>query len=113
MADAFASRVRKNPSKKALPKTYLRVSTIDQTTANQERELREIAGRMGCEIVKVYKDHLGCVCRRHACGRSRGRPLRPLSNYVAECRDAEGVSAPAAAARSPERHAALPHTRNG
>ena len=36
---------------------YLRVSTIEQTTANQERELREIAGRMGCEIVKVYKDH--------------------------------------------------------
>ena len=36
---------------------YLRVSTLDQTTANQERELREIAGRMGCEIVKVYKDH--------------------------------------------------------
>jgi DNA invertase Pin-like site-specific DNA recombinase len=30
---------------------------MDQTTANQERELREIAGRMGCEIVKVYKDH--------------------------------------------------------
>src|SRR5262245_39770037 len=36
---------------------YLRVSTIDQTTANQERELRQIAGNMGCEIVKVYKDH--------------------------------------------------------
>jgi DNA invertase Pin-like site-specific DNA recombinase len=36
---------------------YLRVSTIDQTTANQERELREVAGRMGLEIVKVYKDH--------------------------------------------------------
>jgi DNA invertase Pin-like site-specific DNA recombinase len=36
---------------------YLRVSTVDQTTANQERELRGIAGRMGCEIVKVYKDH--------------------------------------------------------
>ena len=33
---------------------YLRVSTIEQTTANQERELREIASRMGCEIVKVY-----------------------------------------------------------
>jgi DNA invertase Pin-like site-specific DNA recombinase len=32
---------------------YLRVSTIDQTTANQERELREIASRMGREIVKV------------------------------------------------------------
>src|SRR5262249_17291729 len=25
--------------------------------ANQERELRQIAGNMGCEIVKVYKDH--------------------------------------------------------
>ena len=34
---------------------YLRVSTIEQTTANQERELREIASRMGCEIVKVYR----------------------------------------------------------
>src|SRR5947209_15553201 len=36
---------------------YLRVSTIEQTTANQERELREIAGRMGCDIVQVYRDH--------------------------------------------------------
>jgi DNA invertase Pin-like site-specific DNA recombinase len=36
---------------------YLRVSTLDQTTANQERELREVASRMGCEIVKVYRDH--------------------------------------------------------
>jgi hypothetical protein len=36
---------------------YLRVSTVDQTTANQERELRAIAGRMGCEIIKVSKDH--------------------------------------------------------
>ena len=36
---------------------YLRVSTIDQTTANQERELREVASRMGCDFVRVYKDH--------------------------------------------------------
>src|SRR5215510_4129625 len=36
---------------------YLRVSTIDQTTANQESELRQITGHMGCQIVKVYKDH--------------------------------------------------------
>ena len=36
---------------------YLRVSTADQTTANQERELRQVADRMGCEIVRVYKDH--------------------------------------------------------
>jgi len=34
---------------------YLRVSTTDQTTANQERELREVAARMGCEVVKGYK----------------------------------------------------------
>jgi DNA invertase Pin-like site-specific DNA recombinase len=32
---------------------YLRVSTIDQATANHERELRELAARMGCDIVKV------------------------------------------------------------
>ena len=36
---------------------YLRVSTLDQTTANQERELREVASRMRCEVVKVYRDH--------------------------------------------------------
>jgi DNA invertase Pin-like site-specific DNA recombinase len=36
---------------------YLRVSTQDQTTSNQERELRQIAERVGYDIVKVYKDH--------------------------------------------------------
>jgi DNA invertase Pin-like site-specific DNA recombinase len=36
---------------------YLRVSTLDQTTANQERELIEVAKRMGLEITKTYKDH--------------------------------------------------------
>jgi DNA invertase Pin-like site-specific DNA recombinase len=36
---------------------YLRVSTVDQTTANQERELRQVAERAGWQIVKVYKDH--------------------------------------------------------
>src|SRR6266704_4929334 len=36
---------------------YLRVSTREQTTENQERELREVAGRMGCEIVQVFQDH--------------------------------------------------------
>jgi hypothetical protein len=28
--------------------------TVDQTTANPERELRKIARRIGCEITKVY-----------------------------------------------------------
>jgi DNA invertase Pin-like site-specific DNA recombinase len=60
---------------------YLRVSTIDQTTANQERELRElreIAGRVGYEIVKVYKDH--------GVSGAKGRDGRP--EFDALCRDA-------------------------
>jgi len=57
---------------------YLRVSTLDQTTANQERELREIASRMGSEIVKVYKDH--------GISGTRGRDKRPAFDKL--CRDA-------------------------
>jgi hypothetical protein len=57
---------------------YLRVSTVDQTTANQERELRQIAGGMGCEIVKVYKDH--------GISGAKGRDKRPA--FDAMCRDA-------------------------
>src|SRR4029078_6733425 len=57
---------------------YLRVSTIEQTTANQERELREIAGRMGCEIVKVYRDH--------GISGAKGRDRRPALHKL--CRDA-------------------------
>jgi DNA invertase Pin-like site-specific DNA recombinase len=36
---------------------YLRVSTADQTTDNQERELRAAAQRMGHDIVEVYQDN--------------------------------------------------------
>ena len=36
---------------------YLRVSTIEQTTTNQERELRQAAERAGWEVTKVYRDH--------------------------------------------------------
>ena len=36
---------------------YLRVSTLDETTANQDRELRQVAERMGVEVVKIYRDH--------------------------------------------------------
>ena len=57
---------------------YLRVSTLDQTTANQERELREVAGRMGCEIVQVYKDH--------GISGAKGRDKRPAFDRL--CRDA-------------------------
>ena len=36
---------------------YLRVSTTDQTTENQERALRAAADRLGHVIVEVYRDH--------------------------------------------------------
>jgi DNA invertase Pin-like site-specific DNA recombinase len=57
---------------------YLRVSTLDQTTANQERELRAVAERMGCSIVKVYRDH--------GVSGAKGREERP--QFDALCRDA-------------------------
>jgi DNA invertase Pin-like site-specific DNA recombinase len=34
-----------------------RVSTTDQTTANQELELREVVERAGWKVTKVYRDH--------------------------------------------------------
>jgi DNA invertase Pin-like site-specific DNA recombinase len=57
---------------------YLRVSTLDQTTVNQERELRGVASRIGCEIVKIYKDH--------GISGAKGRDKRPAFNAL--CRDA-------------------------
>jgi DNA invertase Pin-like site-specific DNA recombinase len=57
---------------------YLRVSTTDQTTVNQERELREVAGRMGCDIVQVYKDH--------GISGAKGRDKRPAFDRL--CKDA-------------------------
>jgi DNA invertase Pin-like site-specific DNA recombinase len=36
---------------------YLRVSTNDQTTENQRRELEAVAARLRHEIVAVYEDH--------------------------------------------------------
>jgi len=76
---------------------YLRVSTVDQTTSNEERELREIAGRMGCEIVKVYRDHgisgakgrngrpaFDALCRAVNLNRESARP-RNTAN-IARCR---------------------------
>jgi DNA invertase Pin-like site-specific DNA recombinase len=57
---------------------YLRVSTQDQTTANQERELRAVADRMGCDVLKVYKDH--------GISGAKGRDKRPA--FDALCKDA-------------------------
>jgi DNA invertase Pin-like site-specific DNA recombinase len=57
---------------------YLRVSTVDQTTANQEQELRQVAERAGWEIVHVYRDH--------GISGAKGRNGRP--QFDALCRDA-------------------------
>jgi DNA invertase Pin-like site-specific DNA recombinase len=59
---------------------YLRVSTVDQTTANQEQELRQVAERAGWEVTKVYKDH--------GISGAKGRNGRP--QFDALCRDAAG-----------------------
>lgn len=48
---------------------YLRVSTTDQTTENQERELRLAADRLGHTVVEVYRDF--------GISGSKGRDKRP------------------------------------
>jgi DNA invertase Pin-like site-specific DNA recombinase len=56
---------------------YLRISTQDRTTANQERELRAVAERMGAEVT-VYKD-------RGISG-AKGRDKRPAFDRM--CKNA-------------------------
>jgi DNA invertase Pin-like site-specific DNA recombinase len=58
----------------------VRVSTVDQTTANQERELREIADRAGWEIVKIYKDH--------GISGAKGRDKRPAFDALCKAASA-------------------------
>jgi DNA invertase Pin-like site-specific DNA recombinase len=55
---------------------YTRVSTDHQTTANQERELREIAARSGWEIVEVYRDN--------GISGAKGRDQRPAFDVLCE-----------------------------
>jgi DNA invertase Pin-like site-specific DNA recombinase len=58
-ADAYCLTLRNGLGGKEMSRAalYLRVSTTEQTTDNQERELLEVASRMGHEIVGVYRDH--------------------------------------------------------
>ena len=53
---------------------YVRVSTADQTTENQERELIAIAARMGWEVVCIYKDE--------GISGAKGRDKRPALNAM-------------------------------
>jgi DNA invertase Pin-like site-specific DNA recombinase len=57
---------------------YLRVSTTDQHTSNQEAELRQAAERAGWTVGKVYRDH--------GISGAKGRDKRPA--FDALCRDA-------------------------
>ena len=57
---------------------YSRVSTDRQTTANQERELREVAERSGWEVVETYRDA--------GVSGAKGRDGRP--GFDALCKDA-------------------------
>ena len=57
---------------------YLWVSTNEQTTENQARELRAVASRMGCEVTKVYSDQ--------GISGAKGRDKRPAFDQL--CRDA-------------------------
>lgn len=45
-----------SPRKPRRVALYLRVSTKDQTTDNQRRELEEVAERAGWEVVAIYSD---------------------------------------------------------
>ena len=57
---------------------YLRTSTLDQTTDNQERELRGVAERLGHEVIEVYADN--------GISGAKGRDKRPAFDRL--CRDA-------------------------
>jgi DNA invertase Pin-like site-specific DNA recombinase len=57
---------------------YTRVSTDHQTTENQERELRQVADRMGWRIVEVYRDE--------GVSGAKSRAERPA--FDAMCKDA-------------------------
>src|SRR5262245_8017607 len=57
---------------------YVRTSTTDQTTENQERELQAVAARLGHEIVEVYADN--------GIFGAKGRDRRP--DFDRLCRDA-------------------------
>ena len=78
---------------------YLRVSTAEQSTDNQERELRAAAERMGHEVVEVYRDHGisgskgkdQATTVRPAAPRRHAPPFR--SGHVLERRSARSIAA--------------------
>jgi DNA invertase Pin-like site-specific DNA recombinase len=53
---------------------YLRVSTVEQTTDNQQCELLAVAERMNCNVVHVYTDH--------GISGAKGRDKRPAFDQM-------------------------------
>ena len=53
VATADRERIMSSTKRAAL---YVRVSTDAQTVENQIRELRQVAGRRGWDVVEVYSD---------------------------------------------------------
>ena len=49
----MGTSAKREPKRVAL---YVRVSTSEQNTKNQRRELREVAERHGWDVVKVFED---------------------------------------------------------
>src|SRR3954452_12063950 len=78
------------PNRAAL---YLRVSTGEQTTDNQRRELEEVARRSGWEIVAVYEDA--------GISGAKGRDRRPAFDRL--CKDAARRKFDVVMARSVDR----------
>ncbi len=64
---------------------YVRVSTLDQTVANQTRELEAVAQRHGWEVVEVFSDHgvSGAKDKRPALDRLRQGIARKDFDVVA------------------------------
>lgn len=67
---------------------YLRVSTADQTTANQRQALEAVALKSGWEIVEVFEDH--------GISGAKGRHQRPAFDSMLKAvarRDIDGIAA--------------------
>ena len=66
---------------------YLRLSTDDQTTENQQLELEAVAGRSGWEIVGFYVDAgiSGAKGRDQRPGMMRAIPIASLRSLLLIC----------------------------
>lgn len=62
---------------------YVRVSTADQITENQERELTAIAARMSWEVTAIYEDE--------GVSGAKGRDKRPALNAMLKASRAGGL----------------------